>query len=158
MSSIGLRYVATFDNLSVSTATDLIHITVATDKPVTLLEVKFSQVGIADVGEAQEELLAIGLYTGVTGGSGGTALTETALDPDNSTTPGAALLANNTTISTGGTLRDMEFWNVRVPTFWCPVPELRISVGAASDPIVWRLIRAPNDAITMSGVVKWTEG
>lgn len=158
MSGVGLRYVATFDNLSVSTATDLLHFTVATDKPVTLLEVKFSQVGIADIGEAGEELLAIGLYTGVTGGSGGTALTESALDPDNTSTPGAVLLANNSTPSTGGVLRDMEFWNVRVPTFWCPVPELRTSVGAGADPLVWRLIRAPNDAITMSGVVKWTEG
>ena len=152
----GHVHVTTFNNLSISTATDLFHITVATDVPIVLCEMKIGQIGVADVGDAQEEMLAIGLYRGITGGSGGTALTEIPLlggDGASST----VILANNSSASTGGNLIDMDNWNVRMPFLWCPVPELRPTVTTTYDPVSFRLMAAPADAITCSGALKWIE-
>lgn len=149
-------YSATFDNVAVSTATDLFHLTVATDDPIILYGMTLGQT--SDLGDAAEEVLRIGLYRGVTGGTGGTAATEIAYR--NSAAPAAntAVLTVNTTASTVGTLLEVITWNIRVPLMWMPIPELRTRVDAAEDPVVFRLIGAPADAVTMSGTVWWVEG
>jgi hypothetical protein len=135
-------HVATFDNLAVTTATDLLHGTVTTDKPVELMEVKFAQ--FSDLSDAAEEVLRVGLFRGVTGGTGGTALTEVPLNGGQASSS-LVLLAHNSSISTGGSQIDLEGWNIRGPFFWCPVPELRPIVTAALDPFSFRLMAAPTD-------------
>ena len=147
-------HVTTFDNLSVSTATDLFHLTVATDVPIVLCEMKLGQ--YTDLQDAAEEVLRIGLYRGVTGGSGGTALTEIPVQGGDGASS-TAVLANNSSASTGGNLIDMDTWNIRMPFLWCPVPELRPAITTAYDPVAFRLMAAPADAISVSGSLKWIE-
>lgn len=147
-------HVATFDAIAVTTATDLLHGTVTADKAVELMEVKFFQ--HTDLGDASEETLRIGLFRGITGGSGGTALTESPVNGGDSASS-LAVLAVNSSASTGGTQIDYDGWNIRVPFFWCLIPELRPVISAALDPFAFRLMAAPADSITVSGSLKWRE-
>lgn len=147
-------HVAFFDAIAVTTATDLLHGTVATDKAVELLEMQLSQT--TDLQDVGEEVLRIGLFRGITGGSGGTALTEVPLNGGDAASS-LAVLAANSSISTGGSQIDMIGWNIRVPLFWCPVPELRPVINAALDPFAFRLMAAPIDSVTISGCLKWRE-
>lgn len=152
-----LLYSVTFDNVSVTAATDLFHLTVTADSPVELFGMTVSQVGTADVGDAQEELLRIGLHRAVTGGSGGTAATENAWTNARNPTAATAILTNNTTASTSGTLLEIIPFNVRIPLMWFPIPELRPWFDSSDDPVAMRLLGAPADAITLSGTIWWRE-
>lgn len=147
-------HVTTFDATSITTATDIFHGTVTTEKPVELLEMALTQ--YSDLSDAAEEVLRIGLFRGVTGGSGGTALTEVPINGGDSASS-LAVLANNSSISTGGTQIDLIGWNIRIPCFWCPVPDLRPMITNTYDPFAFRLMAAPADAISVSGVLKWRE-
>lgn len=148
-------YSASQDAQAVSTAVDLFHMTAATDQPITLLGLDLMQT--TDLGDAAEEVLRIGIYRGVTGGGGGTALTEVALDSKNSATIGCAVVGQGTA-STGGTLVGLIGWNIRqAGPVWLPIPELRVYVTAAEDPVAFRLMAAPADSITLSGTVYWSE-
>lgn len=147
-------HVTTFDNVSITTATDIFHGTVATEKPVELMEMTLGN--FSDLGDAAEEVLRIGLFRGITGGSGGSALTENPINGGDSASS-LAVLANNTSISTGGTQIDLIPWNIRIPLLWCPVPELRPLITNTYDPFAFRLIAAPADAISVSGALKWQE-
>lgn len=146
---------APFDNLSVSTATDIFHLTLGTNKPIIPVEMTLGN--FSDLGDAAEEVLRIGVYRGVTGGSGGTALTEVIPDANNTTTIGTVVLANNTTISTGGTLIEVISWNIRIPLLWAPIPEARLPIHAGAGPLAFRLLAAPADAISVSGTIKFLE-
>lgn len=147
---------APFDNLAITTATDVFHLTLASNKAVTPIEMTLGN--FSDLGDAAEEVLRIGVYRGVTGGSGGTALTEAIPDANNTSTIGTAVLANNTTISTGGTLLEVITWNIRMPLLWCPVPEARYAFHSGTSPIAFRLLAAPADSISVSGTIKFFEG
>lgn len=149
-------YSVTFSALAVTAAIDLFHITVATEQPVTVAEIRLGQT--TDLGDAAEEVLMIGLYYGVTGGSGGTAATEQKYGSIGSASPTAAVITGQGTASTGGTLIDIIPWNIRVPLWEVPIPELRPTIDTANDPFVYRLIAAPADSITVSGTIKWFEG
>jgi hypothetical protein len=146
-------YSAVFDNSAVSTATDLFHITPAANRPILIYGMTLGQT--SDLGDAQEEVLRIGLYRGVTGGTGGTAVTEAAYDVPTGPTSTAQVLTLNTTASTVGTLLEVIPWNIRVPLMWFPIPELRPSISAAEGVAALRLIGAPADAITLSGTLFW---
>ena len=147
-------YTASQDAQAVSTAVDLFHITVATDVPILLHWLDIGQT--TDLGDAAEEVLRIGIYRGVTGGGGGSAITEVAL-LDRAPTATAAVVGQGTA-STGGTLIDIVEWNIRqAGPVWVPTPELRPRISAANDPIAFRLLAAPADSITLSAVVKWEE-
>src|SRR5262245_54489209 len=76
-------YTVVFENVTVSASQDLFELTPADDKPVRLRGLVLSNVGgIADAGDAQEELLRLLVRRGhSTGGSGGTAPTARPLDP-----------------------------------------------------------------------------
>lgn len=145
-----------FDNIAVSTATDLFHLTLATNKGIVPVELSLGN--FSDLGDAAEEVLRIGVYRGVTGGSGGTAATEVIPDVNNTSTIGTAALVNNSTPSTAGTLVEVIPWNIRIPLYWCPIPEARYPFHAGSGPIAFRLMAAPTDAISMSGCLKILEG
>lgn len=146
-------YSGVFDNTAVSTATDLFHITAAANRPITLFGMTLGQ--ISDLGDAAEEVLRIGVYRGVTGGSGGTAITEQAYDVPTGPTSSAAVLTLNTSASSAGTLLEVITWNIRIPLMWFPIPELRPQVSAAEGVVAFRLIAAPADAVTMSGTLFW---
>lgn len=146
-------YSAPMDAIAVTTATDLFHLTVSD----TLVIHALTLCQTTDLGDAQEEVLRVGLYREVTGGSGGTALTESPyLDKDDAAAT-AVLLAANSSISTGGVLLDIIGWNIRVPLEKIWTPETRPSFDSSEDPVAFRLLTAPTDSITISGSVIWEE-
>lgn len=147
-------HVAPLDAVAVTLATDIFHGTVAADKTVRLVEMVLGQT--TDLGDANEEVLRIGVYRGVTGGSGGTALTEVPLNGGDAASS-LTVLGNNSTASTGGTLIGIIPWNIRIPLLWCPVPEVRPTINPALDPVAFRLLAAPTDSITVSGHLIWEE-
>lgn len=146
-------YAAPMDAIAVTTATDLFHLTATADSPILIHELDLCQT--TDLGDAAEEVLRIGVYTGVTGGSGGTAATEVALG-DSAAVTGVVLMANSS-ISTGGTLEWVIGWNIRVPLEKIWTPETRIRCDAGEDPIAFRLLSAPADSVTISGTLVWEE-
>lgn len=152
-------YAANFSATAVTAATDLFEITPAADRAVVIYGLTLGQT--TDLGDAAEETLMIGVYRDVTAGSTGTALTEYGYtNAAVSNTSAAAVVAVRGTPSTGGTLIDIIPWNIRVPLTWVPVPEMRpkFSNLAAEGPVsTFRLIAAPTDSITVSGVLYWAE-
>lgn len=146
-------YSAPMDALAITTATDLFHLTV-TDT-VIIHELDLSQT--SDLGDAAEEVLRIGLYRGVTGGTGGTAATEVAYVRADDPAVTGVVLMNNSSISTGGTLTHVIGWNIRVPLEKIWTPETRPRIDSGEDPVSFRLLAAPTDSITMSGTLVWEE-
>ena len=148
-------YTVSQDAQNISTAVDLLFCTVATDVPVRLWGLDIANT--SDLGDAQEEVLKIGVYTGVTGGGSGTALTEIGID-DRAPTATAAWVGQ-ATASTGGVLRHTIYWNVRqAGPAWVPTIEgAAIHCNAANDPIAFRLLAAPADVITLSYEALWSE-
>jgi len=148
-------YTASQDNQSISTAVDLMFCTAAAEVPVRLWA--FEIANTSDLGDANEEVLRIGIYTGVSGGGGGSALTEVGMD-DRAPTVGAAWVGQGTA-STGGTLRKVIYWNVRqAGPAWIASHELAtVHCNATNDPIAFRLLAAPADAISLSYEVTWSE-
>jgi len=149
-------FTASQDAQAITTAVDLLFCTVAADKPVTLWGLDIANT--TDLGDANEEVLKIGIYTGVTGGGSGTALTENCTWDVPGTTAGAAWVGQ-ATASTGGTLRKTIYWNVRqAGPAWVAIHELAtVRCNAANDPIAFRLLAAPADSITLSYEVIWSE-
>lgn len=151
---MGFFYTASQDAQAITTAVDLLYCTVAADKPVELWGLDIANT--TDLGDANEEVLRIGIYSGVTGGGTGSALTEVALH-ELAPTAGAAWLGQ-ATASTSGTLRKTIYWNVRqAGPAWIATPETVIRISAAADPIAFRLLAAPADSITLSYEVLWKE-
>jgi hypothetical protein len=140
---------------SITTTVDFFHITAAAENAVTLIAVQLYNT--TDVQEAQEEILSMALARTVTGGTGGSGLTEVNYHDAGGSAPTATVLGLNTTVSTAGTVLMHDGWNVRVPYLWCPIPELRPTVDSTQDPIVLRLLAAPADAITIGGCIYWYE-
>jgi hypothetical protein len=143
------------DAIAVTTATDLFHLTATADSAVLIHELDLCQT--TDLGDAQEEVLRIGIYIGVTGGSGGTALTEVKYATQDAAAVTGVALAANSSISTGGTLLGILGWNIRVPLEKVWTPETRIRCDSGEDPIAFRLMAAPADSITISGTLIWEE-
>ena len=142
---------------AVTTATDLFEITPAADRAVVIYGMQLGQT--TDLGDAAEEVLMIGIYRDCTAGSGGTAATEYNYNQAAIGSPTAAVRMLGTA-STGGTLIDIIPWNIRIPLQWFPIPEMRpkFSNIAAEGPVsTFRLIAAPADSITISGVLYWAE-
>lgn len=149
-------YTASQDAQAVSTSVDLFHFTIADDKPMWLWALELAQT--TDLGDAAEEVLRLGLYTGVSGGGGGSALTEVAISDYNSITAGTAVVGQGTA-STGGTLRKTFFWNIRqAGPVWIATPETRIRIGQGASAAAIRLLAAPADSITLGAEVLWSEG
>lgn len=147
-------YTATQEAQAVSTAVDLFHITVAADVPILLHWLELGQT--TDLGDANEEVLRIGVYRGITGGGAGSALTEVAVH-DRAPSAGTAVVGQGTA-STAGNLIWEIMWNIRqAGPVWVPTPELRPRISAANDPIAFRFLAAPADSVTMTSTVCWEE-
>lgn len=150
-----LCFSASQDAQAISTAVDLFHFTIADDKPMSLLALELCQT--TDLGDANEEVIRLGLYTGVTGGGSGSALTEAALSDAHGASISTAVVGQ-ATASTGGTLRKMFFWNIRqAGPVWIATPETVIRIGQGSSAAAIRLVAAPADSITVSAEVIWGE-
>lgn len=159
MSTFGpIIHAANFSAQAVTTATDLHEFTPATDRPVIIYGLTVGQT--TDLGDAAEEVLMIGIYRDCTAGSGGTAATEYIYNNHSNGATNTCAIRQLGTASTGGTLIDIIPWNIRVPLFWFPIPELRpkFSNIAAEGPVsTFRLIGAPADSLTVSSTVYWAE-
>jgi hypothetical protein len=149
-------YSASLTPTAVTTTVDLFHITVATDNPVTLIG--FELYNTSATGDTNERMLSIAMARGVTGGTGGTGLTEVHFGDGGGSAPTATVVGLNTTVSTAGTVMAHMGWNVRVPFFWFPIPEIRPSLDASQDPLAIRLLAAPAASTTIGGCVYWYEG
>lgn len=152
---MGFIYSAPMDAAAVTLATDLFHVTATADSPVLVHMLELGQT--TDLGDAAEEVLRIGVYRAVTGGSGGVAATEVAYNHASNPAVTAAVLTNNTTASTAGTLLQIITWNIRIPTQWWWTPETRVRIDAGEDPLAFRLLTAPTDSVTVSGTLVWEE-
>src|SRR3972149_21901 len=148
-------YAANFDASAFTTATDIFEFTVAADRPVVIYGMSLLQT--TDLGDAAEEVLRIGLYRDVTAGATGTALTAYVYtNTAAGAAPPPAAVARRGTASPVGTLIDVIGWNIRIPLLWVPIPEMRpkFTALAAEGPVSsFRLIAAPTDSITVSGVL-----
>lgn len=152
-------HAANFSAQAITTATDLFEITPAVDRPVVIYGMSLGQT--TDLGDAAEEVLMIGVYRDVTAGATGTAATEYVYtNVAAGVTPTAAVVTLRGTASTVGTLIDIIPWNIRIPLLWIPIPEMRpkfSNIAAEGPTSSFRLIAAPADSITASGVLYWTE-
>ena len=154
---MGHIYSALFDAKAVTAAIDLFEITVGADRPVLFHQLDVWQT--TDLGDANEEVLRIGIYRGSTAGSGGTAITETRYVDGDAPANLAAVVeyATGGTSSTGGTLIDIQAWNIRIPMQFIWTPETRIRCDAGEDPISIRFVAAPADSITMGAQIIFEE-
>lgn len=159
MSTAGpIIFAANFSAQAITTATDIHELTPATDRPIIVYGLTMGQT--TDLGDAAEEVLMIGVYRDATAGSGGTAATEYVYNNTAVTTTITCAVRQLGTASTGGTLIDIIPWNIRMPLFWFPIPELRpkfSNIAAEGPTSTFRLIAAPADSITVSSTIFWTE-
>lgn len=152
----GIFFTASQDAQAISTAVDILHFTIADDKSMKLWALELGQT--TDLGDTAEEVLRLGFYRGVTGGGGGSALTEVALNDYHGVTAGTAVVGQGTA-STGGTLVKQFLWNIRqAGPVWVATPETVIRVAQGSSACAIRLLAAPTDSVTMSYEALWSEG
>jgi hypothetical protein len=158
MMNTPIIHAVNFSAQAITTATDLFECTPVVDRPMVVLGMNLGQT--TDLADAAEEVLMIGLYRDCTAGSGGTAGTEYVYTNVAAGVTPVSQIRMLGTASTGGTLIDIIPWNIRIPLEWRPIPEMRpkFSNIAAEGPVsTFRLIAAPADSITASGVIFWTE-
>lgn len=145
----GRFYTVQFTAAAFTAATDLIEITVATDKPVYVWG--WQVWNTSDLGDASEEVLELTLQRAVTAGSGGTSATPVALNADDSSA-GFTCNTDVNTAHTGGTVIWRRGWNVRIPDeFWFPEAALP-RIDAGEDPFTLTM-SAPADSLTAGGLM-----
>jgi hypothetical protein len=151
----GRIYTVNFAAVSLAAAQDLFEITPADDKPIEIVGLFLSQTGVADVGDAAEEMLRVQIIRGYTSsGSGGSAPTPVPVKR-NDVAAGFTAEVNNTTVATTGTavIIHADAFNVRAgyANWWPDGTEPSAAQGDTT--IVVRLVAAPADAITVSGTL-----
>ena len=153
-------YTAVFNAVSVTAQQDLFEIASATDSITIIHSIELSQ--SSEIGDAQEEGLNLIFRRGqgaVTGGSGGTVPTPSALESGSSAYGGVTEVNNTTKMAVGtGTINILraDNWNVRLPYLWLPTPEMRPILGPSVRFVV-ELATTPADAIVMSGTLTFEE-
>lgn len=159
------EYVVTAENQTVANASgdiDLVELDAATDKPIAILGFEIDQVGVADIGDAQEEFLRLAIVRGhTTSGSGGSSFTPLPMNP-NDTAAGAAAEIHNTTVASAGTGVNLWAGSVGVRT---PGPVVfgdsrnldLCPKTSGTSLIVVRLMAAVADDITMSWTLWFVE-
>jgi hypothetical protein len=152
---MGRKYGVPFDNVSVSAIQDAFEVSPAANKPLKILGFTIGQTGNSDVGDAAEEILAFHLVRGhTTSGSGGSSVTPVPLNP-NDAAAGFTAEVNNTTIASAGTTTTIhtQTFNVRLGLDYMYPPGYEPIVHNGNTSLVGRLVRAPADAITLSGTL-----
>lgn len=156
MIGLGRAYTVPFVAVTVSAQQTLFYIKPAADK-ICIIEAIYVSIvgGIADAGDAQEELLQLELIylpATVTVGSGGSAPTPVP-KAVNDTAAGFTARVNDTTkATTSGTAlnRHPDGMNSRIPYGYAPPAEHRDIVANAAA-IIFNLNTTPADALAMSG-------
>jgi len=131
-------------------AADLVEITPADDKPITIHGFRVWQT--TELGDAMEETIPIGWVRGnaTTGSGGNTAVAAISKNPNE----GAASMTvetANTTQATAGTavMPYATGWNVRAPLEVTFTPEQRVVCTQAQTLLCLRLLAAPGDSTTI---------
>jgi hypothetical protein len=133
-----------------------VEVTAASSRRVKILGWEIGQ--STEAGDAQDEQLRLELIRGyTTSGSGGSAFTPLALDPNDPAALAAAEI-NNTTVASAGTPQVMHAtaFNVRAGHIWLPPPLLQPSI-AVSTRIVLRMNLTPADSVSFSGTLYFEE-
>ena len=133
-----------------SLASSLIEIIPADDKPCILHAIFLSNVGgTSDAGDAQEELLQVGLvYATVTNTGGATTLP---ISKHRGVTQAASFTARvMSTITTTGVTVHADGWNVRVPFQYFPTPEIRDIFSQGDTVLQFKLLTAAADGINIA--------
>jgi hypothetical protein len=138
---------------------DFFEILAASNRVVRLHAIELEQT--TEVGDAQEEGLAIILKRGVgsvTSGSGGSTGNPSALDAGDTAFAGTVEINNTTKMAVGsGTIVFIGnwAWNVRIPFLKLFTPELRPLIKGG-DRLAVELATTPADSITLSANI-WFE-
>lgn len=148
----GRMYSVVFSGVAITAQQDLFEITAAAGKPCVIHSIELEQ--STEVGDAQEEGLAILLKDGqTTSGSGGSAPTPA---PVNITDAAAGFVAevNNTTKASAGTIVTKRAWNwnERIPFLKIFTPETRPFIAGGARMTV-ELGTTPGDSVTASGTM-----
>lgn len=149
----GRMYTITFD-ASVSGSVD-IEFRPADEKPIEIVGLAIAQKGVADVGDAAEELIAWSIIRGFTSsGSGGSTPTPAPVKRGNTVAAGFVAETLNTTLATTGTTVTLhrDAFNVRVgmKEWW---PEGTEPDCTQTDTSIVIRLDAPADPITLVGTV-----
>lgn len=151
---MGRMYTVYGSTAGIAAAADLLEITPAADKPCVLHAIFMSNVGgTSDAGDAQEELLQVGILIGESATNGGASSLGTQVNRIG-TVAGAFTArgcTTNTTVASSSVLHS-EGWNVRVPYVYIPTPEMRpvFNSAAGSLRLQFRLMQAPADALNIA--------
>lgn len=149
---MGRIYTVQFNAVSVTAQQDFFEIVAPSDSVVLIHDITLSQA--SEVGDTQEEGLAILLKSGqTTSGSGGSAPTPIPRDFGDAAA-GLTAEANNTTKATAGTIVTHHAWNwnVRMPFQIIFTPETRPQLSPSRRATV-ELATTPADAIVVSGTI-----
>jgi len=155
----GPIYTATFTAVAVSAAQDLFEIVAPASKRIAICEIDVGQ--YSDAGDAQAEMLSLLMLRGYTSaGTGGSALTA-ANRSSKGRASGATVLANNTTVASGGTPTTVRATSFNVQAGWYYRPRFDVvfderDIVEPGQRFVVR-ITAPADAVTMNGTLKYQE-
>lgn len=148
-------YTVVFDQQTIAAASgdyDLWELVPADDKPIEIVAISLGNK--SEVGDAQDEMLAISIVRGNTTSSNGTATTPQPLDPSD----GAASFTAETvgsTVATAGTSVNLvvDTFNVRAG-YPLVLPEvMRPKVSQANTGMYVRLTAAAADDLTLSGTL-----
>lgn len=148
-------YTVSFDQQTIAAASgdyDLFELVPADDRPVELVALFLGNK--SEIGDAQDEMLALSIITDNTTSSNGTSATPRPLDPRD----GAAGFTAETvgsTVATGGTAVavHVDTFNVRAG-YQLILPEfMRPKVDQADTAMYIRLTTAATDDLTLSGTV-----
>lgn len=149
-------YVVQFGGVAVTAQQDFFAIVPAANKPIQVHALFLGQ--STDAGDAEDEMLRIGVIRGHTSaGSGGGTFTPVA-EPNN-TAAGFTARINDTTVASGGTgvTIHADTFNVRAGYPLILTPEMRrmwrLSSVTANNRLVVRLLKTPADSLTMSGTL-----
>jgi hypothetical protein len=144
---MGRIYTGTFSGVSSAAVLDLIEVQADPGQILVVHSIEISQ--LADVGDAEEEMIHLRWSNNTGSGSSGSAGT---LQPILVGDPAAqaAFEYGNTTQATGGTILFNWYWNIRVPFHQIWTPETR-PILAPSDFGTLSVEAAPSDSLTYAG-------
>lgn len=134
----------------------MFHFQTLTDKPVMLLGLEIFQT--TEIADAADEILGLGVYRTVTGGTSGSTITEVALDSQDGSSIALSAFEQATVNSTAGTLLCTIGWQLQTPRWtWMPQPLLRPIFHGVSNLHAIRFLNAPIDSITYNATLFWAE-
>jgi hypothetical protein len=153
---MGRIYTVPFSATAATTAVDFFEIGPADDKPVLIHSIYIGQ--STEFGDAQAEMLIVEIRrggTGMTSGSGGSAVTPIAARSSADAAAGFTAEAMNTTVATftAGVLVLSDTFNVATGWQYNPPPEDMIGVSQANGGLVVRFGSTPADSITFTGTL-----